>query len=206
MNKYRDFRRRRKKERERDREPNLALRQQNGSIKIRLVQPTAINIPIKVDRASSGRLENVSSLSLYSLPVHGLAGLRRVEREKNFPGYSFPSIVLSLSLFSLLLSLPLSAFSYFRRRSTFRNHLADVPRRDDDALCFEFSRCRNVFHVSYVPLGCNDGCFCISWRAIQREIFERIRSYERSMIFSSFSWDSPFWLHYVIKSWNYAWF
>lgn len=63
MNKYRDFRR------QRDRSPNLAstAQQQNGSIKIRLEQAAAINIPIKVDRASSGRLENVSSLSLYSM-------------------------------------------------------------------------------------------------------------------------------------------
>lgn len=93
MNKYRDFRRRRDR-------GSLAstVRQQDGSIKIRLVHRAAINIPIKVGRASSVRLENVSSLSLYSML--DVVGLSRVKREKNFPGYSF--FLSSPSLFFLL--------------------------------------------------------------------------------------------------------
>lgn len=88
MNKYRDFRRRRDR-------GSLAstVRQQDGSIKIRLVHRAAINIPIKVGRASSDRLENVSSLSLYSML--DVVGLSRVKREKNFPGYSFLSFFRS---------------------------------------------------------------------------------------------------------------
>lgn len=103
MNKYRDFRRRG------DRNPNLAstARQQNGSIKIRLVQAAAINIPIKADHASPGRLENVSSLSLCSMNIERC--YQGIRREK-FSNIFFLTI------------LPVHLWPYV---SPFRNDLAD---------------------------------------------------------------------------------